>query len=586
MHLIGAIVAAAFLAAGIFGLGTWLGGVTVGDRTVRGWTALWWATAMFAQFAGVHAGALVGLFAAGLGVIGVGVRWKSERAAISAGLGILLLAAPLWLLPIHFYDTLAYHLGLPWSWLANGSFAAQPHVVYSRFPLAASVVFLLPSFLGVPEAAAGVHALTCAAALATCLSIARRLGAGRWAAAAPGLLLACWHLVFVGTVAAADGVVLLGALVAVERLVAGQEETRLPGVAVGLALGLALAAKYTAFIPVAAVLAALALCGRPLQALASGAVALAASSFWWLRNVIETGNPLFPLFWSVLGGAGWTAADQAKWEALVREGAGQSLDPGAVAARLVVPPDGLGWWVALAAVPALVAVIRPPGHAVRSRLVALAAALMAVGWVATSQTTRYAMPLAALLAVLAAVGTAAMSVRPRLFVAAGLGLGVALGAASLGSFLFGTLGVHRVWLGETTAEDWRRTVTVSDPLPAYHAAARQLPPGSRLLLVGEGRPHGCPLPHHASSAYDRQLVERVAAETTAPGDVARRLRAMGFTHAVVNHGELRRLAGGSYRVLRPADRAQRERLEEFFTRHTTVIWDDDGLEIRSIDTPG
>ncbi len=577
-HALAAVLLAGGLGAGLLGLGGRLGGAGVGERWLRGWTLLWWIVALGASVAGPRAAAALGLAVGALGVVALATsRDRPERAAlaIAAALGA---GAPLWLLPPTFYDTLVYHLGLPWGWLANRSFAPFEHHVFSHFPLAGSTVFLLPVAVGLPEVAAALHLLTFAVVLITTARVARALGAGRWAVLAPVLVLGCWHAVWVASVAAADHLVLLGVAVAFERLAAGERGTR-AAVAFGLALGLAAAAKYAALVPVAAILAAgVAVLGWRTSLLA-GAVAAGVSSFWWLRNLLTTGNPVYPL---LFGGRGWSPADAERWAALVREGVADPGGPAAGLARLVMPPGGLGWWLPLALPLALVPLARTSPRRRPALAIAMAGALTLVGWLVTAQTARYALPVALVVAILAAVGTALLQPTVARFAAGVLLVAAGHGIASLGGFLFGPLDLATA---SRSVEEWRAAVTVNDPAPAYRAAAALITGRDRVLVVGEGRGWGCPGPYHVSSPYDRQLLEAVVDAAASAADVASRLRRDGFTHLVVNWGEVRRLGGPDYRVLRFERPAQRAVLRGFLSDHTVVVWRAGDLEVRALAGP-
>ena len=166
----------------------------------------------------------------------------------------------------------------------------------------------LPVVAEAPEAAAGLHWLTFIAALGSLVSLSRNLGAGRWSWMAPALLCGSWHAPWLAGLAAADHLVLLGIVAAAESWTSSREPDP-PWAETGIPLGLALSAKYTAMVPVAALLLAAVALRRPRwHAVAAGALALAASSFWWIRNLAEVGNPFHPLLWDVFGGPGWTAA--------------------------------------------------------------------------------------------------------------------------------------------------------------------------------------------------------------------------------------------------------------------------------------
>ncbi len=587
MHLLLAVLLTLGMAVGLTGLGDLLGGTTAGDRWVRGWTLSWWSVAVSAQVSGPRFGVAVGV--AVLAVGAARAAW-TLRAGWRAGLALaaaILAGAWLWLAPPFFYDALVYHLGLPWTWLVNGSFQPIRHDLFSRFPLAGETIYLVPVSLGLPAAAAGLHWATFVVALATAAGLARRLGAGRVSWVAPVLLLACWHAVFLAGQANVDHLVTVGVLVAGEHLTADDWPARRR--VVGAALGLALAAssKYTAAPIVAAVLVAAAVVWpRRLRATAAAAgLAAVFSSFWWARNLLQTGNPVFPLLWRWLGGRGWTERDDGRFLALTREGVGGLGDALHGFVKVLVPPDGLGWWVVvaipLASVPLLVRSDRRRTAAWTGLTVLLALA----GWLATSQTTRYALPGATFLGVLAAAGLGAMDRKLRPWAGAMLAIPVVLGLVNLATLCTGTLQLDRLWLGNESADAWRHRVTVDDPLPGYRACARLLPASARVLVVGEGRPFGCPRPHHVSSPYDTQEAQELVEASSSPAELQARLCALGWTHLFVSDGELRRLGGTDYRVLRFEKPADADRWRRFLHEFTSVVWQADGLTLRAIRPP-
>lgn len=548
-HLLLALGLTLGLLGGVLGLGRLLGAGDLPRATVAGLHLLWWPAALVGALVSPAAAAWVVLGAAAAGVGALAVRRPAGRA-LAALAAFVVAGAPVWLAPPVFYDALVYHLGMPWTWLANGSMAPVPHNLFSHFPLAASVVFLGPVRLGLPQAAAGLHWACLGLAAAAAAGLARRLGAGRHAWTAALCTAASWHALWIAGVAAVDQVVVLGVAVAAAEMAAvlGGEER---GVRMaGLAMGLALAVKYTAVVPVAALLLALVAVAprRGRWAAGAGLIAAASSSFWYLRNLLTTQNPVYPLFWRLLGGRGWTVADDARYLATVREGVGGLSSVLDGLAQLVNPARGLGWWLPLALLLAGTAAWsrrRDPGV----RWLALAVALVVTGWLATSHTTRYALVLGPLVGALGALGLEGLGRTARRVAAAGLLLAAAAGWARWGAFTFGELGWLHWMGGPAEAETWRHRVTVNDPLPAYRAADRLLPASARLLIVAEGRSWGCPRPHHASSAYDTQLVQEVVEESSSAGEAAARLRALGFSHVLINHGELERLHGPPFHVL-------------------------------------
>ena len=584
LHAAGTLAATAALAGGIAELGRRLGGDSLAARWVRGWTGLWWLMAVTAQFLSPAVAAVVGSLVVLAAFAAWGYRERHVARPWLLGSAALVTGAPLVLCPPVFYDALVYHLGLPWSWLVNGSFDPIPHHVFSHFPIAGQAVFLIPVGWGLPEAAAGLHWMCLCVTLAACTRLAQRLGAAGWSVLAPLLLVGCWHVLWIAGQPAVDLLVTVAVVAAVEALTTKPEP---PWLDLGLACGLAAATKYPAALPVAAVMAAAVLFfpRRWRRIGFSAAVAVAAASFVPVRNLLTTGNPVYPLLWPLLGGSGWSARDDARWTGLVHEGVHglASLPSGLV--RLVRPPDGLGWWVVVAVMLALAAVLHAGEGARRRRLVAAVAVLGLGGWLVSSQTARYAFPVAAVLGVLAAVGAHRL---PRWAAVAAAVAGVAtvaLGLADLGRLTLGQLQIHRMWTGEATAEEWRHRITVNDPLPAYRAAEADLHESARLLVVGDGRSWGCALPHHVSSSYDLQLIQEWVEAAATAEQVARTAAAEGWSHLLINWGELERLGGTDFQVLRWQSAIDEQRWQLFLDLWTVPLAAHPPCELRAIRPP-
>jgi len=208
--------------------------------------------------------------------------------------------------------------------------------------------------------------------------------------------------------------------------------------------------------------------------------------------------------------------------------------------------------------------------------------LSVVGWLATSHTVRYALPLAALIAALAAAGLARLTPRPASIAAGLLAVPVLHGAIGLASFVFGTLDMGSLWAGSHGREEWRHLVTVNDPLPAYRRCEVLLPADARVLVVGEGRAWGCPRPHHVSSPYDQQLVQEVVESAVTADEAARRLEGERFTHLLIGWDEIARLGGPNYANLRWRDGASASRWRELLARFTVPCFREGGAEVRAL----
>jgi hypothetical protein len=217
--------------------------------------------------------------------------------------------------------------------------------------------------------------------------------------------------------------------------------------------------------------------------------------------------------------------------------------------------------------------------------IAFIALLILAGWLFASQTVRFAFPLAALVAVLAAVGAAALPKPLKLATIVVSAVVVLHGIVLLGDFVFAKLQIQRMWTGEVTREEWRHRVTVNDPQPVYRAALATLEDPSKMLIVGEGRSWGCEVPHHLSSSYDLQQIQEWTEASSTAEELARRIASNGFSHLLINWGELQRLGGPGFRVLRWRNPSDEERWNDFLAEWTIPLLGRAPCELRALRPP-
>ena len=237
-------------------------------------------------------------------------------------------------LPATEFDAKEYHLQAAKEFFQNGEIARLPHNVYTQFPLGtemhllAGMTFLNDWRSGALAGQAFLAGFVPLTGLA-CYCVGRRLfspTAGVWAAAvfltSPWAVRFAAHPLAEGGLTAYLALTLLAVTTAVRRR---RQASRSPAVLAGLCAGAAFACKYPAavqaVIPGAAALAATAWFGGTGAWRKVGWFLLATLPFagpWLVRNLIDAGNPLFPLLWGVLGGGeafGWDAATNARWAA-------------------------------------------------------------------------------------------------------------------------------------------------------------------------------------------------------------------------------------------------------------------------------
>ncbi|MBL8049262.1 MAG: hypothetical protein JNJ45_11345 [Chthonomonas sp.] len=319
------------------------------------------------------------------------------------------------------WDTLAYHFAVPKLWLKADATAYIPFIHHSNFPFTIDSLFMVGLSANQEPMA---RAFTVAIPVLGAITISGLLARRGHASATPWVLLLALGMPVMfsqlgtGYIDLSHGVYF--GLGAVYGLLSLTEESPTWAVA-GLLLGGALGSKTTGMLAgVGLVAVALVLgLGRRGQpgaarglALAAG-IALLISGGWFVRNVVNTGNPVYPFFYSSLGGRGWDQwrADTYSFE---QKSFGVGMQPGHAILGLGYQPGryinpnpqagtgfpqgavGAAWVLALVA---SLATLR------RSRLAVVGAVFVGVQlavWMVLSQQARYLGGTYVVVAVLAA----------------------------------------------------------------------------------------------------------------------------------------------------------------------------------------
>lgn len=238
------------------------------------------------------------------------------------------------------FDVREYHLQGPREWFQAGQISTLEHNVYTSFPFLSEMLSLACMILTGDwweGAMAGKLTLACFQILTT---IAVYAMARRWGGACSGLIaaLAClstpWIL-RISIIAYAEGAIafyLIASLMTAQLAVSLRmaDDRRRMVALTGFLAGSAMASKYpglvSVIIPVGVFFAVT--FGRTLSCpeeesrakeFLRAAVVFAISLFvavgpWLIKNFAATGNPVYPLGYSVFGASDWDAVMDAKWK--------------------------------------------------------------------------------------------------------------------------------------------------------------------------------------------------------------------------------------------------------------------------------
>jgi hypothetical protein len=477
--------------------------------------------------------------------------------------------------PVTANDSLVYHFNLPKIYCEQGGMAYLPYNVYANMPHYGEMIFtMFYCAAGETGVALFCFALLISAPLAL-LSLVTR--------AAPrvfGLLAASAFLVqplvldhrVVGNIDILLAFVYLAAVGMVLERRSGRAALR-SSIVVSALAGFMMGVKYTGIAPALSLFGLAALLNRksfPLRYLALGlAVAAAVFMPWFVRQGLNTGNPVYPMLEGRLDGANWDEVQQGRlltWQRAMGMGRGPGEylalpfnvsvrgRPGLNYARF----DGTISPVFLILLP-LVLVRR------RKRTLAPAIAGLALGafWAMTSQQLRFLMPALALFALAGAAGLAEAA-----------GEGGARGGSDAGDgndgrnaaerrprkrwvtfVLVAVLFVEvatlaapnqygRPWVGDAVGERLAAALGLEprerflertiQPFSLYKQLNAVLPTGEAVFMIWENRAYHLDRPYLADSFFEASTVMRIVAGARDARDLRDRIAAMGFNYVLVN----------------------------------------------------
>lgn len=507
-------------------------------------------------------------------------------------LGVIVVVTPFLLamalgsmLPSTDFDVKEYHLGGPKEFFQNGRISFLPHNVYTSFPFLTEMLSLSAMVIrddwyrGAMAGKLILMAFAPLSALAV-FALARRLvspSAGWWAVL---IHLSTPWIYRISIIAYTEGGLafyLIAALLAVVALRDSLRDegarSKLGGAAVvGLLSGSAAACKYPGLVMVTIPIATMAIWfGFRSQHLASNcrvrnailvAVGvLAAFGPWMVKNLIETRNPVYPLCYSIFGGADWNPELNEKWK---EAHAAEVLKLDSLAA---VPGDLWKQMVDVAAIndwgsPLLwgfapLALLATPLRRKTWGVWLFVAWVFLAWWGLTHRIDRFWVPMIPAVAALAGVGAAGVSSAlrnafdtrgwPGWVPATVIGLPVCALAIFNLAFVTSPLSGYNAYLLDD--QYFAESPPTTQSIAAIEAVEFAEPP--RVLMVGEAEIFDARFDLMYNTVFDQSLFETwfaepregVAAEdwNLRPVDEIRaQLAEQGITHLFVNWSEVLR----------------------------------------------
>ncbi|GMU82138.1 MAG: hypothetical protein AMXMBFR47_20090 [Planctomycetota bacterium] len=483
------------------------------------------------------------------------------------------------------YDVLEYHLQAPREYFEAGRIEFLPHNVYAAFPQLAEMQYLLLMHLmgGAWAGAIPAQILHAFYGVLAVVAIAAWSPAGVARAIAASLAGSTPWLAYLGCLAYVENPMLFFAAVAggvlIDRLDFERTEAAVSyrGFAgAGLIAGFAAGCKLTAAPMVAAGLAVGWLVGdrRPPRARLWAAAMFAiagglAFSPWMSRNMVQAGNPVYPLGYAAFGGRAWTVDQAAQWA----KGHAVKADEDSVGGRLAIAVRELVWLerpnppkgelpfskfgILVVACAAGIASLSPWTLARLPMLLTWMGFAIIVWAMGTQVPGRFAVPLIAPMVWIAAGAFArsegeVSSSRSGLLLQAALKrFSSRLMAIVAPLLLLGCGLVAAAQLGVLVQFERHFERRSGVPLAALagqtefwagaNATNAALPANARALLVGDAAVFYFDKPIRYATVFNRDPWIARASAGASPDDLVTDLRREGFTHVVFNWAEITRL---------------------------------------------
>ena len=447
------------------------------------------------------------------------------------------------MLPTIDFDCIEYHLQGPKEYWEAGRIQYLPHNIYTNMPFGVEMLHTSGMSLAgdwrtgalVGQFLIGLHTFLVAGFMVLMTQRWGRPKIGWWAALFYLTTPWTYRLAAIPYVEGPLCAAMIGSVWAVSRC--WNLKTGGSWILVGVMSGWAMSCKYTAILPVvvpcAVVMVVEMIRLKSLKPLVS--VVLGGSLIfgpWLVKNFLDTGNPVYPLAWSILGGQDWDALMNAKW------GAAHGRKP--IEIRLfwanLVEMFGRSDWqspVFLAFAP--LAVLADRHSRKRLGLIALLAAWVYVSWwLFTHRLDRFWLPIQPLLAILAGAGIASLDFNQGMVVWRTMFVIAAL--FGNGIYALTTMSGLNEWT-HPLDKLWKSVPKLLNPTSIL--VDQSLSPTDKVLLVGQASVFYWEHPILYNTVFNQERIEQIAKGQTS-AQVHGRFQEMGITHVLVDWSEIRR----------------------------------------------
>ncbi len=251
---------------------------------------------------------------------------------------------------------------------------------------------------------------------------------------------------------------------------------------------------------------------------------------WLVKNVIDHGNPVYPLGYKVFGGHPWSPDREAQWSAAHGP---RPITWGDLATGLLDVAGRNDWQSPLYLALAPLAFLRRGSRRVATLLGLYAAFLFATWWLLTHRLDRFWLPILPPLAILAGLGADWSRRLGWSILLTGI---VALGVATTWIYCTTPLAGYNQWTDDL-ADLRADTFLAGSPTLAW--LDDRLPPRARVLLIGQAGVFHMQHEKIYNTVFDDEIFETLAKGRT-PRQVEQALAQLGVTHVLVDWSEIAR----------------------------------------------
>jgi hypothetical protein len=467
--------------------------------------------------------------------------WLAPGLIIAPFASIMFLGA---MLPAIDFDVLEYHFQGPKEYFQAGRIAFLPHNVYTNMPFGVEMLHVLGmevlgdwwwgGLAGQLSVAFFAPAAAVMIAAATTRAGSPR---GGWLAAI--IYLSTPWIYRIAVIAYVEGPLCFSHAALVWAMIRFWNDRSVLRARfwclVGLLAGEAMSCKYTAFVSALIPFGASAMVDtvrsrswKPVVAFVLGWSLFMVP--WLGKNVLETGNPVYPLAYKVFGGRPWDAAREAQW---LRAHGPKEVTSGALWNSVVDVAGRSDWQSPLYLAFAPLALLRRGTRRTALLVAGFAIYLLATWWLFTHRLDRFWLPMLPPLAILAGLG-ADWSSRLEWRLVCNLMMAIAL-LTSLVHCSTALCGLNE-WTGSLTALRIDVPRRLNKPLATID---RELPADARILSVGQAAIYHMNHQVLYDTVFNPEIVETLASGKT-PEEFRSNLKHRGITHIYVDWKEIAR----------------------------------------------